>query len=111
MKKFFSPAIVFILGFLTLGLGNNVNIYIISDRLGFDKEGRTLYPMQEAVLNFITFGFYGIIWTLKITKAINTALSEKNKAFTVLMTVLSATPFRCISMALITNKIILSERR
>jgi len=53
-KNFFSPAIIFILGFLTLGLGNNASIYIISDRLITDGEGSPLYPMREAVLNIIT---------------------------------------------------------
>ena len=111
-KNFFSPAVAFILGFLTLGIGNNVNIYMISDRLSFDGEGRTLYPMQEMVLNLISFGFYGIFWTYKVSKAVNVALlAENNKSFVAIMTVLSATPLRFIGMAIITNKILLSERR
>ncbi len=110
-KNLFSPAIAFILGFLTLGLGNNVNIYMISDRIAFDKDGNVFYPMREAILNFITFGFYGIFWTYKISKTVSAALNDSAKGFVVLTTVMSALPFRCISMALITNKILLSERR
>ncbi len=109
-KNLFSPAIAFILGFLTLGLGNNVNIYVISDRIAFDKDGNVLYPMREAVLNFITFGLYGIFWTYKVSKAISGA-TDSDKGFAALVTVLSALPIRFISMALITNKILLSERR
>jgi len=110
-KNLFSPAVAFILGFLTLGLGNNVNIYVISDKITYDKDGNVFFPMREAMLNFITFGIYGIFWTYKISKAISVALSDNSKSFTVLTTVMSALPLRCISMALITNKILLSERR
>ena len=109
-KNFFSPAIIFILGFLTLGLGNNASIYIISDRLITDGEGSPLYPMREAVLNIITFGFYGIYWTFKISKALCSVSESPSRSFTVLTTLLSALPFRCVSMALITNKILILER-
>lgn len=110
-NNFFSPAIAFILGFLTLGLGNNVNIYMISDKVTYDKDGNVFFPMREAMLNFITFGIYGIFWTHKVSKAISTAISDEKKSFTVLTTVMSVFPLRCVSMALITNKILLSERR
>ena len=110
-KNFFSPAIVFILGFLTLGLGNNVNIYMISDRMTLDKDGNTVYPMREMMLNFMTFGIYGIYWTYKTADAIFSVLPECKRSFVIVMMVLSALPLRCISMALITNKILLLERR
>ena len=110
-NNIFSPAIVFIIGFLTLGLGNNVNIYMISDRMTLDKDGNTLYPMREAMLNFITFGIYGIYWTYKTADAIRSVLPECKKGFVVSMTIISLLPIRCISMAIITNKILLLERR
>ena len=109
-NKLLSPAIVFIIGFLTMGLGNTVSIYIITDCISFDKDGAALYPMREAVLNFITFGIYGILWTYKTARTVCAETEGKNKGFTVLITVLSVFPTRCISMALIANKMLLSEK-
>ena len=71
-NKFFSPAIAFILGFLTLGLGNNVNIYMISDKVTYDKNGNVFFPMREAMLNFITFGIYGLVVMSSVSTDINT---------------------------------------
>lgn len=107
-KNLFSSATVFILGLLMLG--NSVNIYLISDRLMFNGNGRVMCPMREAVLNFITFGVYGIFWTYRTAKAVNLGFGVRSNAFSILAAVLSALPLRCVSMALITNKILLLEK-
>lgn len=109
-KNLFSPAIVFIIGLLALGIGNSVNIYLISDRFTLDGSGRVMYPMREAVLNFITFGVYGIFWTYRTAKNVDLRFGVSSNAFPVLAAVLSALPLRCVSMALITNKLLLSEK-
>ncbi len=107
-KNLFSPATVFILGLLMLG--NSVNIYLISNRLMFNGNGSVIFPMREAVLNFITFGVYGIFWTYRTAKTANLDFGVRSNAFSIIAAVFSALPLRCISMALITNKILLSEK-
>lgn len=107
-KNLFSPATVFILGLLVIG--NSVNIYLITDRLMLDGKGRVMYPMREAVLNFITFGVYGIFWTYRAAKNVNLRFGVRSNAFQILTAILSALPLRCLSMALITNKLLLSEK-
>ena len=62
--------------------------------------------MREAILNLITLGIYGIFWTYSVAKTV----SEGEKGFSVAASVLSAVLLRFISMALITNKILLSEK-
>ena len=107
----FSPALAFIIGFCTLGLGNNANIYIISDKIGFDKQGRVICPMMEMMLNIITFGIYGIFWTYKISSVISAKNGSSGvTSETVLNTVLSALPTRCISMALVVKDLDFGER-
>ena len=110
-KKLFSPPIIFIIGLIVPFLGNTLNIYLISDYVSFNKDGDVLLPMREAMLNVITFGIYGIIWTYRINKTVNYALSDNKKGFVIFTTVLSALPLRFLSMTLITNKILLSEKR
>ena len=110
-KKFFSTPIVFILGLLIPFIGNTANIYLITDYISFNKDGEVLLPMREIMLNVITFGIYGIIWTYRTAKTVAFALSDDKKSFTLAITVLSALPLRFLSMTLLTNKILLSEKR
>ncbi len=101
-----SPPLVFILGMVTLGLADVFFVYRFSELMISDANGKTLYPMREAVLNVITFGIYGIYWTFKIGHILDKKEENiKVSAISILCTVLSAIPFaRIVSMTLICNR-------
>ena len=94
--------IAFLLIFLTFGIGSTVYIYILSDKMKSDSENRIIYPVREAVLNLITFGIYGIIWTYRYSYMIDSAEGcTEFTAYTLLCTVLSCFPLRSVSMAVL----------
>ena len=63
--------LIFFTGLLTFGIGNVVFIYLISEKLRFDKNGQALYPMKEAALDLITVGFYGFYWLYRVGRSID----------------------------------------
>ena len=108
MKKTkLNAPLVFIIGIITLGLANFYFIYRFSVLIGRDAKGNLIYPMREAVINVMTFGVYGIYWTVKTSFALDKR--EENAKFSPISTVsavLSAIPMvRIISMAIICNRL------
>lgn len=94
--------IAFLVIFPTFGIGSTLYIFLISDKMSADSENRIIYPAKEAVLNLITLGIYGIVWTYRTS-----CLIDKRNGFTefsastLICTLLSCFPLRCISMALL----------
>ena len=108
MKKTkLSSPIVFIIGIVTLGLANFYFLYRFSVLIGKDAKGNLIYPMREAMINVMTFGVYGIYWTVKASFALDKR--EENAGFSpisIVSAVLSAIPMvRVISMAIICNRL------
>lgn len=62
---------VFFISLFTLGLANIIYVYILSERALLDVDGKMIFPMREAVLYVITFGFYGFFWANKLGKRID----------------------------------------
>lgn len=56
---------VFFISFFTLGIADLIYVYIFSDKICTDIDGKIFLPMKEAVLFLITFGIYGIFWSFK----------------------------------------------
>ncbi len=99
-EKLWNPVIVFVLGFCTFGLSNLIYLYKISERIGKNPAGERIYPMREAVLNVITFGVYGIIWSYRTAKAL---YGEAKNA--IICAFLSAIPMlRSVSMSMIAGQ-------
>jgi hypothetical protein len=91
-------AIIFILGLLTFGLANSITIGIISSKFLFISNRATVYPVREAVLNFITFGFYGFFWAYKVSKQ----LEKKDGTGSLALSLILFMPFvRSIGLAYI----------
>ncbi len=99
-KKALNPVLVFILGLATFGISNHIFIYMISKHIGKDSNGELIFPMREAVLNIITLGIYGIIWTYRMTRLVN-----MEKGTSIICTLVSAFPIRCISLTMITGQL------
>ena len=72
MNKIRSNAlIIFFSGVFTFGITNSIFIGIISSEFLYFDNNKLVYPIKEAVLNFITLGVYGFIWAYKISKCID----------------------------------------
>ena len=94
--------LIFLLGFVTLGIANVVYIYLFSVKISRDYKGDIIYPIREVVLNCLTIGIYGIIWTYKVSKRLDALEgNEKASSQTLVTTIVSALPIRCISMTVI----------
>ena len=108
MKKTkLSAPIVFIIGMVTLGLANFYFLYRFTEIIGKDAKGNLMYPMKEAMINVMTFGIYGIYWTVKTSFTLDKR--EENASFSpvsIVSSVLSAVPMvRTVSMAIIANRL------
>lgn len=102
--------IVFLIGFFTLGIGNFVYIYLLSDKTVVDDTGRVIYPLKELVLTVVTLGIYGIIWTYKLSKTLDSRENrEEVSGITLLSTGLSAVFLKSVSCALICYRMALLE--
>ena len=100
------PIIVFILGFCTMGIADLIFIYWFSKMMRFDKEGNVIYPMKEFILNIITFGIYGIYWTYYINRTLDSCEEQgRGKMMSVILSVASALPIRCIALAITYSRI------
>lgn len=103
-KIIYNPVLVFIIGFITFGIGNLVFIFLYSEYTAREY-GISIIPVREAVLNLLTFGVYGAYWTYKTISIIEAENSTVSSA-AIMCAVISAIPFlRCISMAVISSKI------
>ncbi len=101
----YNPVIVFIIGFVTFGIGNLIFIFLFSEHVAREYH-LTIIPMREVVINLLTFGIYGIIWTYKTIMLIE-AEDSRVTSSALLAAIISAIPFlRCISMAVISSKLI-----
>ena len=102
--------IVFLIGFFTLGIGNFVFIYLLSDKIVTDDTGKVIYPLRELILTVVTFGIYGIFWTYKLSKTLDSRENrEEVSGVTFLSTALSAVFLKSISCALICYRMALLE--
>ncbi len=103
-KIIYNPVLVFIIGFITFGIGNLIFIFLYSEYTAREY-GAKIIPTKEVVLNLLTFGVYGIYWTYR---TIITVESESSRVSAVpfIGAIISAVPFlRCVSMAVISSKI------
>ena len=108
MKKTkLSAPIVFIIGMFTLGFANFYFLYRFTEMIGKDAKGSLMYPMKEAMINVMTFGIYGIYWTVKASFTLDKR--EEKASFSPISMVtsaLSAIPMvRTISMVIIANRL------
>lgn len=98
--------IVFLIGFFTFGIGNIFFIYYFSDKAVSTSEGKVIYPMREFVLNLITLGVYGVIWTYRMLGKVDLEEGyEQTSASTLICTVLACLPLRSIVMAVISYRL------
>ena len=103
---------IFFIGLFTFGIGNHVFLYIFSDKIATDINGKVIMPMRELALNIITFGIYGAIWSYKIGKKFD--MLEKRETIsviTLLCAVFSVLLFRCFSMSVIYYRMKLNEEQ
>lgn len=102
--------LIALLGFLTLGIANFVYIYLFSCKIARDAQGKTIYPLRALILDIVTFGIFGIIWTYKVSKAL-----DKREGYSELTTpslvctVISGIALRSVSMAYIYYRLKLLE--
>ena len=102
--------LIFILGLLTFGIANIVYIFIFSDKIIKDHNNRVFYPVREVILNIITLGIYGIIWTLRMSKTLDKREGfDKITSISIISTVVSALPIRCVSMTVIYYRMLCLE--
>lgn len=103
MDKDLKKAIgVFFIGLLTFGIGNIVLMYILSDKMLTDADGKIIYPMREIVLNLLTLGIYGAFWSFKLGQKLDMLEGrEAVSAKTVICSVISVLFLRSITMGTI----------
>lgn len=103
-----TPPLVFIIGLVTLGVANFFFVYRFSELINVDSNGKTIYPMREAMFNIMTFGLYGIYWSFKLDRILDKREGNDSiSATSVLVTILSAIPLvRTVAMTLICNRMI-----
>ncbi len=103
MDKDLKKAIgVFFIGLLTFGIGNIVLMYILSDKIITDADGKIIYPIREIVLNLLTVGIYGIFWSLKLGQKLDMLEDrEAVSAKTIICAVVSVLFLRSITMGVI----------
>lgn len=101
---------VFFIGFITFGIGNLIFLYVFSDKTCTFCDGKIIIPMREVVLNIITLGIYGAVWTYKMGKKADMLEDCENVTpITMMCAVVSLFPIRCFSMAVIYYRLKINE--
>ncbi len=100
MDKDLKKAIgVFFIGFFTLGIANLIFLYRFSNEMVTDASGKIIIPMQELVLNLLTLGLYGAVWSYKMGKKLDLIENNDNiSSITIICSILSVVFLRSFTM-------------
>ena len=88
------PILIILLGFFTFGLSDLIWIYIVSDRVDYQK----FLPMKQVSLTVITFGIYGIFWAYKLSSSMHKSNIIKDKKIPLICVILSIISLRNIAL-------------